>query len=42
MFGQHSRWGAELAAAEANAKGGVLGRKVEIDFRTIAAIPRKR
>jgi len=33
MFGQHSRWGAELAAAEANAKGGVLGRKVEIDFQ---------
>jgi branched-chain amino acid transport system substrate-binding protein len=33
MFGQHSRWGAELAAAEANAKGGVLGRKIEIDFQ---------
>jgi branched-chain amino acid transport system substrate-binding protein len=32
-FGQHSRWGAELAIAEANAKGGVLGRKIEIDFQ---------
>ena len=32
-FGQHSRWGAELAVAEANAKGGVLGRKIEIDFQ---------
>jgi len=33
MFGQHSRWGAELAVAEANAKGGVLGRKIEVDFQ---------
>jgi branched-chain amino acid transport system substrate-binding protein len=32
-FGQHSRWGAEMAIAEVNAKGGVLGRKVEIDFQ---------
>jgi branched-chain amino acid transport system substrate-binding protein len=32
-FGQHSRWGAELAIAEANAKGGVLGRKLEVDFQ---------
>ena len=32
-FGQHSRWGSELAIAEANAKGGVLGRKLEIDFQ---------
>ena len=32
-FGQHSRWGAEMAIAEANAKGGVLGRKIEIDFQ---------
>ena len=32
-FGQHSRWGAELAIAEANAKGGVLGRKLEMDFQ---------
>jgi branched-chain amino acid transport system substrate-binding protein len=32
-FGQHSRWGAELAIAEANARGGVLGRKIEIDFQ---------
>ena len=32
-FGQHSRWGSELAMAEANAAGGVLGRKIEIDFQ---------
>lgn len=32
-FGQHARWGAELAIAEANAKGGALGRKIEIDFQ---------
>ena len=32
-FGQHSRWGAELAVAEANAKGGVLGRKIEVEFQ---------
>ena len=32
-FGQHSRWGAEMALAEANANGGVLGRKLEIDFQ---------
>ncbi len=32
-FGQHSRWGSELAMAEANATGGVLGRKIEIDFQ---------
>src|SRR5215510_1005227 len=32
-FGQHSRWGAELAMSEANAKGGVLGRKIEVDFQ---------
>jgi len=32
-FGQHSRWGAELAVSEANAKGGVLGRKIEVDFQ---------
>ena len=32
-FGQHSRWGSELAIAEANAAGGVLGRKIEIDFQ---------
>ncbi len=33
MFGQHSRWGSELAIAEANDKGGVLGRRIEIDFQ---------
>lgn len=32
-FGQHSRWGSELAMQEANAAGGVLGRKIEIDFQ---------
>ena len=32
-FGQHARWGAELAIEEANAKGGALGRKIEIDFQ---------
>jgi len=32
-FGQHARWGAELAIAEANAKGGALGRKIEIEFQ---------
>lgn len=32
-FGQHSRWGAEMALAEANAAGGVLGRKIDIDFQ---------
>jgi branched-chain amino acid transport system substrate-binding protein len=32
-FGQHSRWGSELAMDEANAAGGVLGRKVEIDYQ---------
>jgi branched-chain amino acid transport system substrate-binding protein len=32
-FGQHSRWGAEMAIAEANAQGGALGRKIEIDFQ---------
>ena len=32
-FGQHSRWGSELAIDEANAAGGVLGRKLEIDYQ---------
>ncbi|CAN5867136.1 ABC transporter substrate-binding protein [soil metagenome] len=32
-FGQHARWGAELALEAANAKGGALGRKIEIDFQ---------
>ena len=32
-FGQHSRWGAELAISEANEQGGVLGRKIEIEFQ---------
>ena len=33
FFGQHSRWGAELAVAEANAAGGVLGRQLDLDFQ---------
>jgi len=32
-FGQHARWGAELAIEEANAKGGALGRKIAIEFQ---------
>src|SRR6185503_20008955 len=32
-FGPHARWGAELAIAEANGKGGALGRKIEIEFQ---------
>lgn len=32
-FGQHSRWGSELAIDEANAAGGVLGRKIEMDYQ---------
>ena len=32
-FGQNSRWGAEMAIEEANANGGVLGRKLEIEFQ---------
>lgn len=32
-FGQHSRWGAELAIEEANASGGVLGRKIAMEFQ---------
>ena len=32
-YGQHARWGAGLAIEEANAKGGVNGRKIEIDFQ---------
>lgn len=33
FFGQHSRWGAELAIEETNAAGGALGRKIEADFQ---------
>jgi len=33
FFGQHSRWGAQLAVDEANAAGGVLGRQIQIDFQ---------
>lgn len=32
-FGQHSRWGSELAIEQANAAGGVLGRKIEMDYQ---------
>jgi branched-chain amino acid transport system substrate-binding protein len=31
-FGEHSRWGFELAFAETNAAGGINGRKIEADF----------
>ncbi len=31
-FGTQSRWGTELAVAQANAAGGVNGRKLEVDF----------
>src|SRR3984885_6099273 len=33
FFGQHSRWGTELAVSEANAAGGVLGRQGEVDYQ---------
>ncbi len=33
FFGQHSRWGTELAVAEANAAGGVLGRQIVVDYQ---------
>ena len=33
FFGQHSRWGTELAVAEANEAGGLHGRKIEVDFQ---------
>ncbi len=33
FFGQHARWGTELALAEVNAAGGALGRKVEVNFQ---------
>ena len=32
-YGQHARWGSELAVEEANAKGGINGRKIEIDYQ---------
>jgi branched-chain amino acid transport system substrate-binding protein len=32
FFGQHARWGTEMAIDEANAAGGVLGRKLAVDF----------
>src|ERR1700679_1650697 len=33
FFGQHSRWGTELAVSEADAAGGVLGRQVTVDYQ---------
>ena len=30
VFGEHAKWGAELALSEINAAGGVLGRKLEV------------
>ena len=32
-YGQHARWGSQLAVDEANAKGGINGRKIEIDYQ---------
>lgn len=32
FFGQHSRWGIQLAVDEANAAGGALGRTLDVDF----------
>src|ERR1700753_3499631 len=32
-YGQHARWGSQLAIDEINAKGGINGRKVEIDYQ---------
>jgi branched-chain amino acid transport system substrate-binding protein len=32
-YGQHARWGSQLAIDEANAKGGINGRKIEIDYQ---------
>jgi branched-chain amino acid transport system substrate-binding protein len=32
-YGQHARWGSQLAIEEANAKGGINGRKIEIDYQ---------
>lgn len=32
-FGEMARWGAELAVAQANAKGGIAGRKVQFDIQ---------
>jgi len=33
FYGQQARWGAALAIAEANAAGGINGRKVEADYQ---------
>jgi branched-chain amino acid transport system substrate-binding protein len=32
-YGQHARWGSELAIEQANAQGGINGRKIEIDYQ---------
>src|SRR3974377_768908 len=39
FFGQHSRWGAELAIEEANAAQGALGRSIAIDFEDTRGNP---
>jgi len=31
-FGQQAKWGTELAISEINAKGGILGRKLVVDY----------
>ena len=36
LFGEQARFGIDLAAAEINAAGGILGRPVEILYRDIA------
>lgn len=33
FFGQHARWGTEMAIDEANAAGGVLGRELVVEFQ---------
>jgi branched-chain amino acid transport system substrate-binding protein len=33
FFGQHARWGTELAIAEVNAVGGLFGRKLEVNYQ---------
>ncbi|MGI9404839.1 MAG: ABC transporter substrate-binding protein [Hyphomicrobiaceae bacterium] len=32
FYGKHQRWGIEMAVEEINAKGGVLGKKIEVAF----------
>ncbi len=41
LFGQQARLGLELAAAEINSAGGILGQRIVIDYRDDAADPLK-